>query len=69
MPQLDDDDRIRARVVRCRNANLLCAGPKIESRIEKLWLTPPRMIRSAMAAGIIIILLGIGVGTLLAAPR
>jgi hypothetical protein len=48
---------------------LLCAGPKIESRIEKLWLTPPRMIRSAMAAGIIIILLGISVGTLLAAPR
>jgi hypothetical protein len=48
-----------------RNANSLCARPKIESRLKELWWTPPRMIAFALAAGIIIVLLGMGVGAFL----
>jgi hypothetical protein len=38
---------------------------EIESRMKELWWTPPRMIAFAMAAGVLIVLFGMGVGVLL----
>ena len=40
---------------------LACARPKSIAS-QELWCTPPRMIAFALAAGIIIVLLGMSVG-------
>ena len=64
-PQLDDDDDIRARRRALAERELTFREAEIESRIQELWWTPPRILAFAMAAGIIIVLLGMGFGTVL----
>jgi len=68
-PQLDDNDDIRARRRALAERELALREAEIESRIKELWWTPPRMIAFAMAAGILIVLLGMGVGALIATLR
>jgi hypothetical protein len=65
MPQLDDDEDIRARRRALAKRELALREAEIESRLKELWWTPPRMIAFALAAGIIIVLLGVGVGAFL----
>jgi hypothetical protein len=65
MRQLDDDDHIRARRRSLAERELALREAEIESRLKELWWTPPRMIAFALAAGIIIVLLGMGVGAFL----
>jgi len=65
MPQLDDDEDIRARRRTLAERELALREAEIESRLKELWWTPPRMIAFALAAGIIIVLLGMGVGAFL----
>ena len=62
MPQLDDDEDIRARRRTLAERELALREAEIDSRLKELWWTPPRMIAFALAAGIIIGLLGMGVG-------
>jgi hypothetical protein len=62
MPQLDDDDHIRARRRALAERELALREAEIDSRLKELWWTPPRMIAFALAAGIIIVLLGMSVG-------
>jgi hypothetical protein len=62
MPQLDDDDDIRARRRALAERELALREAEIDSRLKELWWTPPRMIAFALAAGIIIVLLGMSVG-------
>ena len=65
MPQLDDDEDIRARRRALAERELALREAEIDSRLKELWWTPPRMIAFALAAGIIIVLLGMGVGAFL----
>ena len=52
MPQLDDDEDIRARRRTLAERELALREAEIESRLKELWWTPPRMIAFAMDAGI-----------------
>ena len=65
MLQLDDDEDIRARRRALAERELALREAEIDSRLKELWWTPPRMIAFALAAGIIIVLLGMGVGAFL----
>jgi hypothetical protein len=65
MPQFDDDDDLRARRRALAERELVLREAEIETRIKELWWTPPRMIAFGLAAGILIVLLGMGVGVLL----
>ena len=65
MLQIDDDKDIRARRRTLAERELALREAEIESRMKDLWWTPPRMIAFAMAAGVLIVLFGMGVGVLL----
>jgi hypothetical protein len=65
MPQLDDDEDIRARRRALAERELALREAEVESRLKELWWTPPRMIVFALAAGILIVLIGMGFGTFL----
>jgi len=60
-PQLDDDVIARRHALAERELALA----EIESRLRELWWTPLRMIASALTAGILIVLLGMGFGAIL----
>jgi hypothetical protein len=65
MLQIDDDKDIRARRRVLAERELALREAEIESRMKELWWTPSRMIAFAMAAGVLIVLFGMGVGVLL----
>jgi hypothetical protein len=62
--QLDDDDDIRARRRAWAERELALHEAEIEIRIKELWWTPPRIIGFGLAAGILIVLLGMAFGLL-----
>lgn len=65
VPQLANDDDIRARRRALAERELALREAEIESRMRELWWTPPRVIAFATAAGMTIVLLGMGFGALL----
>jgi hypothetical protein len=65
VPRLANDDDIRARRRALAERELALREAEIESRMRELWWTPPRVIAFAMAAGMTIVLLGMGFGAFL----
>jgi hypothetical protein len=62
VPRLANDDDIRARRRALAERELALREAEIESRLRELWWTPPRVIAYAIAAGMTIVLLGMGFG-------
>jgi uncharacterized protein (DUF2062 family) len=63
--KINDDKDICVRRRALVGRGLALREAEIEGRMKELWLTPPRMIAFAMAAGVLIGLFGMGVGVLL----